>query len=164
MTNQLSTLLADMSEPLQSLLSTENSWCWTENHQQAFQDIITELLDQVLAFVTSRLGYGGIVSCRAWMEWYFKSSCAGTGNLWCMHQGSVSHWATLRSNWKGSLRRNLGMWAIQTLPTDHKPLIALLGHKWLDELTARIQCFYMKSDLLDIILVSLMYSVKIWSL
>ena len=156
MTNQLSKFsprMAEMSKPLLELLSKKN---WSEPQQKAFEVIKTELgSNQVLALYDPNLettvssdassyGLGGVLLQKQPNgEWkpvmYASRTLSATEQRYVQIEKEA-----LGITWVCERFKHFLLGKKFHIYTDHKPLIALLSHKQLDELTLRIQRFRMR--------------------
>lgn len=159
MCNQLSKFsprLAEMSEPLRSLLSAKSTWCWSEIQQKAFEDIKAEMqsdrvlalyhvdLETIVAADASSYGLGAVLlqkqSDADWKPVLFASrTLSSTEQRYAQVEKEA-----LAVTWACERFKHFLLGKRFHICTDHKPLISLLSHKQLDELTVRIQRFRMR--------------------
>ena len=159
MVNQLSKFspkLADLSQPLRALLSKKNTWAWTEAHRKAFEDMKEELSsDRVLALYhpdrdtvvssdASSYGLGGVLLQQQTNgEWrpvmYSSRTLTETEQRYAQIEKEA-----LGVTWACERFKDFLLGKQFHIHTDHKPLVPLLSHKNLDELTVRLQRFRMR--------------------
>ena len=152
MTNQLSKFsprLAELSEPLRSLLSTKSTRCWSETQQKAFEEIKMELQsDRVLALYhpdretivaadASSYGLGGVLLQKQpdeeWKPVLFASrTLSATEQRYAQVEKEA-----LGITWACERFKHFLLGKKFHIHTDHKPLISLLSHKQLDEFTVK---------------------------
>ena len=160
MVNQLGKFLPDLSnvaKPLCSLLSTKKSWLWDSVHSEAFvkvKDLVCNT--PVLALYDPKRetkvsadssSYGlGAVLLQLGEDQHWHPVCFASRSL----SETESRYAQVEKEALAStyacekFSKYLTGLAIFTIETDHKPLIALLGNKALDELPPRIQRMRMR--------------------
>lgn len=160
MVNQLGKFLPDLSaitEPLRSLLSSKTTWHWDQAQSQAFMKV-KELVSHtpVLALYdpnrqtkvsADSSSYGlGAVLLQLGDDQNWHPVCFASRSL----SETESRYAQVEKEALAStyacekFSKYLTGLAVFTLETDHKPLIALLGSKALDELPPRIQRMRMR--------------------
>ena len=159
MTTQLSKFTPHLSEttkPLRDLLSTKNTWTWSEPQQKAFQQIKKQLSSTpVLALYhpdrlttvsadSSSFGLGAVLTQKqpdaTWRPVaYCSRSLSNTEQRYAQIE-------------KEALALTFGCERFSDyligkqfhVETDHKPLVSLLGSKNLEELPVRVQRFRMR--------------------
>ena len=159
MTTQLSKFTPHLSEttkPLRDLLSTKNTWTWSEPQQKAFQQIKKQLSSTpVLALYhpdrlttvsadSSSFGLGAVLTQKqpdaTWRPVaYCSRSLSNTEQRYAQIE-------------KEALALTFGCEHFSDyligkqfhVETDHKPLVSLLGSKNLEELPVRVQRFRMR--------------------
>ena len=158
MVNQLSKFsprLAEMSEPLRSLLSSKNTWGWLAAQQKAFEDLKAELQSQrvlalyqetIVAADASSYGLGSVLlqqqSDKDWKPVLFASrTLSSTEQRYAQVEKEA-----LGVTWECERFKHFLLGKKFHIHTDHKPLISLLGQKHLDELPIRIQRFHMSHE------------------
>ena len=148
--------IADTTKPLRDLLKKETDWIWKEPQEKAFQTIKKQLSSTpVLAHYSpdkptkvsvdaSSYGLGGVLLQKEENDWkpvfYASRSLTPTEQRYAQVEKEA-----LAVTWNCEKFRDylLGL-SNFTVETDHKPLLALLKTKMLDELTPRIQRFRMR--------------------
>ena len=148
--------LTDITKPLRDLLKKENAWTWNANQEEAFQKLkqvltsapvlqhySTSLPTKVSADASS-YGLGAVLLQRHGEDWkpviYASRSMTPTEQRYAQveKEALASTWACERfSDFLVGL-------PTFTIETDHRPLLALLHTKQLDELSPRIQRFRMR--------------------
>ena len=148
--------LADITKPLRDLLKKENSWTWDTQQETAFQILKKQLSTApVLAHYSpeketkvsadaSSYGLGGVLLQKDGQDWrpvfYASRSLTDTEQRYAQAEKEA-----LAVTWCcEKLSEFLIGLKMFTIETDHKPLLALLKTKHLDELTPRIQRFRMR--------------------
>ena len=159
MVNQLSKFsprLAEMSEPLRSLLSSKNTWGWLAAQQKAFEDLKAELQslrvlalyhpdrETIVAADASSYGLGSVLlqqqPDKDWKPVLFASrTLSSTEQRYAQVEKEA-----LGVTWACERFKHFLLGKKFHIHTDHKPLISLLGQKHLDELPIRIQRFCMR--------------------
>ena len=148
--------LADVTKPLRELLKKENTWIWDSPQEDAFQNLkkiltsapvlqhySTSLPTKVSADASS-YGLGAVLLLQHSTEWkpimYASRSMTPTEQRYAQveKEALASTWACERFS-----DFLIGLPTF-TIETDHRPLLALLHSKQLDELTPRIQRFRMR--------------------
>ena len=148
--------LTDVTKPLRDLLKKENSWTWDENQQEAFEKLkkvltsapvlqhySTSLPTKVSADASS-YGLGAVLLQQHGEDWrpvmYASRSMTPTEQRYAQveKEALASTWACERFS-----DFLIGLPTF-TIETDHRPLLALLHTKQLDELSPRIQRFRMR--------------------
>ena len=148
--------LSDTTKPLRDLLKKETEWTWDTPQEQAFEKIKEQLSTApVLAHYSpekptkvsadaSSYGIGGVLLQREGTDWkpvfYASRSLSETEKRYAQVEKE-----SLAVTWCCEKFADylIGMHRF-TIETDHKPLLALLKSKQLDELTPRIQRFRMR--------------------
>jgi hypothetical protein len=160
MVNQLGKFLPDLSaitEPLRSLLSTKKTWHWDQTQSQAFakvKDLVS--VTPVLALYdpkrqtkvsadSSSYGLGAVLlqlgDDKNWHPVCFASRSLSETET---RYAQVEKEALASTYACEKFSKYLTGLPLFTLETDHKPLVALLGSKALDELPPRIQRMRMR--------------------
>ena len=148
--------LADVTKPLRDLLKKENTWIWDKPQEDAFQNLkkiltsapvlqhySTSLPTKVSADASS-YGLGAVLLQQHGTDWkpimYASRSMTPTEQRYAQveKEALASTWACERFS-----DFLIGLPTF-TIETDHRPLLALLHTKQLDELTPRIQRFRMR--------------------
>ena len=148
--------LAEVSKPLRDLLKKDNEWIWGPDQEEAFKKLKTLLSSAPLlhhyhpgnptmvSSDASSYGLGGVLMQKVDNEWkpVFYASRAMTSTE--QRYAQVEKEA-LAMTWSCEKFSDflIGMRDF-TIETDHKPLLALMKTKQLDELTPRIQRFRMR--------------------
>ena len=149
--------LADRSRPLRDLLKKDIQWTWDDAQEQAFQDIKQALsAPPVLAHYSTNLptkvsadassyGLGAVLlQKKEGEEWrpvfYASRSMTATEQRYAQveKEALASTWACEKF---ADYLIGLPSFVIET---DHRPLLALLHTKQIDELSPRIQRFRMR--------------------
>ena len=142
MAQQLSKFIPELA-PLIDLLSTRNTWLWTEVQQSAFDQT-----KWILSTTLPTLAHYSITKFRA-------DGCLLNGNQLLSYPGSCfKHNKTIiASKWKCSLsRRDVRNWIDIHMAYQHstsrqtKPLVLILNYKPLAELTLISECRLHFSD------------------
>ena len=148
--------LTDVTAPLRELLKKENCWIWSHPQETAFRKIKEALcqapvlahyspqLETKVSADASKSGLGGVLFQKHQDTW--KPVCYASRSM----TNTEARYAQVE-------KEALGVtWACEKfsdflvglknfkVETDHKPLLALLQKKGLDELTPRIQRFRMR--------------------
>ena len=163
MINQLgkfSSRIADLSQPLRSLLSKRNSWLWTETQDKAFVQIKDELSKPtVLALYNpqastkisadaSSYGLGAVLLQKHEETWkpiaYASRSMSDTEQRYAQIEKEA-----LAVTWACEKFSSYVLGMHFTIETDHKPLIPLLGSKSLDSLPPRVLRFRLRLSRFD---------------
>ena len=159
MCNQLSKFSPDLAEttkPLRDLLSKKNEWVWDQAHNKSFQDIKFRLSSTpVLSLYNlsnptkvsadaSSYGIGAVLLQKQESgEWklvaYSSRSLTSTEQKYAQIEKEA-----LSVTWACERFINYLFGMDFEIETDHKPLISLLGGKFIDELPLWIQHFRMR--------------------
>lgn len=149
--------LAEAKAPLRDLLSSNNSWIWTEHHEESFQNIkkiltnptILKLYDHTkptkLRVDGSQLnGIGAILYQQHDNTWY-PVACASrflTPTEKGYHNIEIE---MLAITW-GIEKMKMYLHGLPhfIVETDHKPLVPMINNKSLGELSSRIQRMRMR--------------------
>ncbi|CAM1322183.1 Uncharacterised protein r2_g3063 [Pycnogonum litorale] len=148
--------LATVTEPLRELLKTDNSWTWDHPQEEAFCKIKALLTSSsLLSHYDSQLptkvsadassyGLGAVLCQRTGDVW--KSVCYASRALTRTEQRYAQvEKEALAATWSCEKFAEFLVGLPKfLLETDHKPLLALLKTKRLDELTPRIQRLRMR--------------------
>ena len=155
MVNQLgkfSAKLSGLTHPLRMLLGTKNSWSWGEAQEQAFVAVKEELLkpttlahynpkgETKISADASMLGLGAVLLQKhdeVWKPASRSLSDTETRYAQIKKEALASTWACEKFS-----KYILGLKF--TIETDHKPLVALLGYKELDQLPPRVLRFCLR--------------------
>lgn len=148
--------LTETTKPLRDLLKKENIWTWDAPQERAFQTLKTQLSSTpvLIHYCTDRptkisadsssYGMGGVLLQKERDDWkpvfYASRSLSNTEQRYAQveKEALAVTWCCEKfSDFLIGLPRF-------TIETDHKPLLALLKSKQLDELTPRIQRFRMR--------------------
>ena len=148
--------LAEISKPLRDLLKKDSEWIWGPDQEEAFKKLKTLLSSAPLlhhynpgkptmvSSDASSYGLGGVLMQKVDDIWkpVFYASRAMTSTE--QRYAQVEKEA-LAMTWSCEKFSDflIGMQDF-TIETDHKPLLALMKTKQLDELTPRIQRFRMR--------------------
>ncbi|KAK7096429.1 hypothetical protein V1264_005727 [Littorina saxatilis] len=151
-----STLSEDV-KPLRDLLKKDNDWSWDSMQETAFQNIKTKLMSApvlahyspdrktVVSADASSYGLGAVLFQKQTDEtlkpvFYASRSMTPTEQRYAQveKEALAATWACEKFSVYITGLADL------TIETDHKPLLALLKTKNLDELTPRIQRFRMR--------------------
>ena len=148
--------LAEVSKPLRDLLKKDSEWIWGPDQEEAFKKLKTLLSSAPLlhhynpgnptmvSSDASSYGLGGVLMQKVDDSWkpVFYASRAMTSTE--QRYAQVEKEA-LAMTWSCEKFSDflIGMQDF-TIETDHKPLLALMKTKQLDELTPRIQRFRMR--------------------
>ncbi|KAL6483174.1 hypothetical protein MHYP_G00080460 [Metynnis hypsauchen] len=147
---------AESTKPLRDLLVKDNDWTWSHMQQAAFDKLKNELTSpMVLAhyrpqFKTkvsadaSSFGLGAVLMQREEnMQWrpvaYISRSLSETEQRYAQVEKEA-----LAVTWACERLSSYLIGLQFTIETDHKPLLALLGTKALDDLPPRIQRFRLR--------------------
>ena len=159
MANQLSKFvanLADITEPLRALLSEKTQWTWTEQHSQAIDQVKKELSgapvlalynptkETVVSSDASSFGLGAVIKQKqpngVWKPIAYASrSLTPTEKRYAQIEKE-----TLAATWASERFHTYLMGKEYTLIADHKPLVALLSNKNLEDLPPRILRFRLR--------------------
>ena len=166
MVNQLgkfSPNIAELSQPLRELLSTKTVWAWGPSQTDAFNKLKHELTSTpVLAWYdptaetkltadASAYGLGAVLMQKTIQQWkpvaYASRSMIETDTRYAQieKEALATTWACERFS-----DYILGMKI--HIETDHKPLVPLLGSKFLDSLPPRILRFRLRLMQFDYII------------
>ena len=148
--------LAELTKPLRDLLKKDSEWIWGPDQEEAFKKLKTLLSSAPLlhhynpgtptmvSSDASSYGLGGVLMQKVDDSWkpVFYASRAMTSTE--QRYAQVEKEA-LAMTWSCEKFSDflIGMQDF-TIETDHKPLLALMKTKQLDELTPRIQRFRMR--------------------
>ena len=159
MTTQLSKFTPHLSEttkPLRDLLSTKNSWVWSEPQQKAFQQIKQQLSSTpVLALYhpnrlttvsadSSSFGIGAVLTQKqSDGNWRPITYCSRSLSNVEQRYAQIEKEA-LALTWGCERFNDYLLGKHFHAETDHKPLVSLLGTKNLEELPIRVQRFRMR--------------------
>lgn len=148
--------LAEITKPLRDLLKEEISWTWDSHQETAFQSIKKHLTQApVLIHYNSEkptkvsadassYGMGGVLLQKEGEDWkpvfYASRSLTNTEQRYAQVEKEALAVTWCCEKFADFL---VGLPSF-TIETDHKPLLALLKTKHLDELTPRIQRFRMR--------------------
>lgn len=160
MANQLMKFTPDLAEhtkPLRDLLKKQNSWCWGQAQESAYDQIKRDLssvkvlamydpnLETVVSADASKYGLGAVIlqkqeSGEVRPVAYASRTMTETECRYAQieKEALAITWAV--EHWKDYL---VGLKKLR-IETDHKPLIPLLSTKTIDELPLRIQRFRMR--------------------
>lgn len=147
---------ADSTKPLRDLLGKGNEWTWSHMQQTAFDKLKNELASPtVLAQYrpqaktkvsadASSFGLGAVLMQREEnMQWrpvaYISRSLSDTEQRYAQVEKEA-----LAVTWACERLSSYLIGLQFTIETDHKPLLALLGTKALDDLPPRIQRFRLR--------------------
>ena len=149
--------LARASEPLRGLLSTKNTWVWTDNHEVAFQKT-----KQVLTKAPILAHYDVNKPTKLRTDGSLLNGVAAVlyqqhGNLWKPVEFASRYLSDAEKNYHNIEIEMLAVtWGCEKMSkylhglphfliqTDHKPLIPILNYKPLAEMTLRIQRMRMR--------------------
>ena len=159
MTTQLSKFTPHLSEttkPLRDLLSTKNSWVWSEPQQKAFQQIKQQLSSTpVLALYhpnrlttvsadSSSFEIGAVLTQKqSDGNWRPVAYCSRSLSNAEQRYAQIEKEA-LALTWGCERFNDYLLGKHFHAETDHKPLVSLLGTKNLEELPIRVQRFRMR--------------------
>ena len=154
--SKFSPKLANLTEPLRALLSKKNAWSWTEIHHRAFLSLKEELSsNRVLALYhpdretvvssdASSYGLGGVLlQKQPGGDWKPVMYASRMLTMTEQRYAQIEKEA-LGVTWTCERFNDYLLGKKFHIHTDHKPLVPLLGHKHLDELTIRLQHFRMR--------------------
>ena len=148
--NKFSPHIAQLSQPLRELLKSNTTWMWTSSHDEAFRKLKDEVSSsRVLAHYdldaetkisadASSHGLGAVLlqqqDNREWKPVAFAS---------CSLSDNESHYAQIEKEalalvWSCEKFADYVLGKPFLFETDHKPLVPLLGNKWLDSLPPRV--------------------------
>ncbi|KAK3098958.1 hypothetical protein FSP39_024697 [Pinctada imbricata] len=159
MVNQLSKLmpnLAETTKPLRDLLRRENQWYWDETQQSSFENIKRELCSTpilahydpsrqtIISSDSSSYGLGAVLIQKQEDESYRPIAFASRSLTNTEQRYAQIEKEALASTWACEKFSDFIVSLSVKIETDHKPLLALLGSKRMDELPARIQRFRMR--------------------
>ena len=163
MVNQLgkfSPHLAHLIQPLRELLSKKATWYWDSIHQQAFQNIKTELVKPTIlamydpaaptkiAADASSYGLGAVLLQKEEDKWrpvgYASRAMTETETRYAQIEKEA-----LASTWACEKFAEYIIGIKFQIETDHKPLVSLLGNKALDMLPPRILRFRLRLSRFD---------------
>ena len=149
--------LARASEPLRGLLSTKNSWVWTDNHEVAFQKT-----KQVLTKAPILAHYDVNKPTKLRTDGSLLNGIAAVlyqqhGNLWKPVEFASRYLSDAEKNYHNIEIEMLAVtWGCEKMSkylhglphfiiqTDRKPLMPILNYKPLAEMTPRIQRMRMR--------------------
>ena len=148
--------LAEVTKPLRDLLKKETDWTWDQPQEQAFQKV-KQLLSSApilqhyspkkktkVSADASSFGMGGVLLQKDAEGWkpvqYASRSFTETEQRYAQVEKEALAMTWCCEKFKDYL---LGLPSF-LIETDHKPLLALMKTKPLDELTPRIQRFRMR--------------------
>ena len=147
--------LADKTEPLRELLSPKKAWLWTSEQSNAFrkiQDMLTSTPVLIpydhkrptkVSADSSSYGLGAVLLQKSQDMWkpvaYASRSLSDTEKRYAQVEKEA-----LASVWACTKFQDYLYGIHFTLETDHKPLVALLDHKTIDEIPPRIQRMRMR--------------------
>ena len=147
--------LADTTQPLRVLLSSQNSWTWGSDQQKAFDHVKSELSNPtVLALYSpdaetkisadsSSYGLGAALLQKNQDTWrpvaYASRSLSKTEKRYAQIEKEA-----LAGTWACEKFSDYILGKRFCLETDHKPLVSLLGSKHLDSLPPRILRFRLR--------------------
>lgn len=158
MVNQLGKFLpnlADTTQPLRALLSSQNSWIWGPDQQKAFNQIKDELSNPtVLALYSpdaetkisadsSSYGLGAVLLQKQQEEWRPVAFASRSLSEAETRYAQIEKEA-LAGTWACEKFADYILGKRIRLETDHKPLVSLLGSKHLDDLPPRILRFRLR--------------------
>ena len=156
MVNQLrkfSARIAELSQPLQALLSTKQSWVWGSRQEQEFAQIKVELTP-VLALYdpqaptkvsadASSYGLGAVLLQQVGYKWkpiaYTSRSMSDTEKRYAQIEKEA-----LAVTWSCDKFSNYILGCHFGIKTNHKPLVPLLSTKNLDNLPPRVLRFQLR--------------------
>ena len=148
--------IADTTKPLRDLLKKEMDWVWKEPQEKAFQTVkrTVELNTSTCTYSpnkptkvsvdASSYGLGGVLLQKEENDWK-PVFCASRSLTPTEQRYAQVEKEALAVTWNCEKLRDylLGL-SNFTVETDHKPLLARLKTKMLDDLTPRIQRFCMR--------------------
>ena len=158
MVNQLGKFtkgLTDLTEPMRGLLSTKTDWHWSIAQSQAFQATKSALTSApTLAFYdssaetkisadSSSYGLGAVLLQKHQQAWHPVAFASRSLTPTERRYAQIEKEA-LAATWASEKFSDYVIGKPYVLETDHKPLIALLGSKDIDQLPVRIQRFRMR--------------------
>ena len=148
--------LAEITKPLRDLLKKESEWIWTIAHETAFQQVKTLLSTAPIlqhyspkkptkvSADASSFGMGGVLLQKDSDGWkpvqYASRSFTETEQRYAQVEKEALAMTWCCEKFADYL---VGLSSF-LIETDHKPLLALMKTKQLDELTPRIQRFRMR--------------------
>ena len=148
--------LAEVTKPLRDLLKKENDWVWGPDQEEAFKKLKTLLSTApvlqhynpnkptLISADASSYGMGGVLMQKDSEGWkpvfYASRSMTSTEQRYAQVEKEALAMTWTCEKFADFL---VGMSEF-TIETDHKPLLALMKTKLLDELTPRIQRFRMR--------------------
>ena len=148
--------LADLAKPIHELLGKNIHFCWTDIHQQAFEEIkkaltSSPILDHFapgrptrVAADASSYGLGAALEQKVynmpWRPvWFASRTMSDTEKRYAQIE-----WEALAATWACEKFKQFLLGQNFIIQTDHKPLVQLLGAKPVADLPARIQRFRMR--------------------
>ena len=148
--------LAETTKPLRDLLKKETEWVWDEPQEKAFQTLKEQLSTAPvlrhydpqkptkISADASSYGMGGVLLQKEGTDWepvfYASRSLTDTEQRYAQVEKEALAVTWCCEKFEDFL---VGLPTF-TVETDHKPLLALMKTKLLDELTPRIQRFRMR--------------------
>ena len=149
--------LAEASAPLRSLLSAKNQWLWTEEHTKAFQEVkkviqsptTLKLYDvskpTKLRVDGSRLNGISAILYQQHEDTWHPVTCASRYLTDTEKRYYPIENEMLAVTW-GCHKMNMYLHGLPhfNIQTDHKPLVPILNHKSIVEMSPRIQNMRMK--------------------
>jgi len=159
MINQLgkfSSRLTDLTQPLLKLLSSKNEWCWGEAQQKAFELAKRELstptilalynpqFDTKISADSSSFGLGAVILQKQPDHCWKPIAYASRSLSECERRYAQVEKEALACTWATEKFTDYVLGKSFILETDHKPLVALLGDKNLDNLPPRILRFRLR--------------------
>ena len=149
--------LAQLTQPLRELLSTNTQWLWGPAQAKAFDDIKAEISKQTtLALYTldaptkisadaSSHGLGAVLLQQFNSQWkpvaFASRSMTETERRYAQIEKEA-----LATTWACEKFASYILGKSITIETDHKPLVPLLGTKSLDSLPPRVLRFRLRLD------------------
>ena len=143
---KFSSKLAELTEPLRQLLSKKNSWSWGHPQDQAFAKVKLELMkptvlalfdvnaDLKVSADASCFGLGAILTNSCWQPVAFASRVMTDTERRYAHVVKEA----LALTWACEKFSTYILGKKFMIKTDHKPLVPLLGTKYLDDLPPRV--------------------------
>ena len=148
--------LAELTKPLRDLLKKENEWVWGPDQEEAFKKLKMLLSSSpilqhynpnkptMVSADASSYGIGGVLMQKDSEGWkpvfYASRAMTSTEQRYAQVEKEALAMTWICEKFSDFL---IGMNDF-TIETDHKPLLALMKTKQLDELTPRIQRFRMR--------------------
>ena len=158
MVNQMSKFspnIAQISKPLRDLLSTKNSWAWTDSQEESFRKLKEESSStRVLALYdvaaktkisadASSYGLGAVLLQQQEDKWRPVAFASRSLSETECHYAQIEKEA-LALTWALEKFSEYVLGKVFHLEMDHKPLIPLLGQKSLDLLPPRVLRFRLR--------------------